>query len=109
MSLGRAVKRKGSAAIAPTIFLALVAYFVWNVVEGDRGLRSYAQRQQLLRQAEAELAQAEQERDAWERRASGLRNPHIDRDTLDERARAMLNMADPADIIIPYGPKDRLF
>lgn len=109
MRLGHAMTHKVRGAIAPTIFLALVAYFVWNVIEGDRGLRAYAQRQQLLRQAQAELAQAEQERDAWERRASGLRNPHIDRDTLDERARAMLNLADPSEIIIPYGPKDRLF
>lgn len=109
MRLGHAMMRRARGAIAPSIFLALVAYFVWNVIEGDRGLRAYAQRQQLLRQAQAELAQAEQERDAWERRASGLRNPHIDRDTLDERARAMLNLADPTDIIIPYGPKDRLF
>ncbi|MBO0711900.1 MAG: septum formation initiator family protein [Acetobacteraceae bacterium] len=107
--MGRAIKHKVRGAIAPTVFLALVTYFAWNVIDGDRGLRAYAQRQQLLRQAQAELAQAEQERDAWERRASGLRNPHIDRDTLDERARAMLNMADPADVIIPYGPKDRLF
>jgi hypothetical protein len=38
-----------------------------------------------------------------------LRNQHIDRDTLDERARAMLNIADPTEIIVPYGPKERLF
>ena len=109
MSFGRAVKRKAKGAIAPAIFLSLVAYFVWNVMEGDRGLRSYAQRQQLLRQAQAELAQAEKDKEGWERRVAGLRNQHIDRDTLDERARAMLNMADPSDIIVSYGPKERLF
>jgi hypothetical protein len=40
---------------------------------------------------------------------SGLRSRHIDSDTLDERARAMLNLADPADIIVPYTPANRLF
>jgi len=28
---------------------------------------------------------------------------------LDERARAMLNLSDPGDIIVPYGDKDRLW
>ena len=49
------------------------------------------------------------ERDAWERRVAGLRSRHIDADTLDERARAMLNLADPTDVIVPYAPQDRLF
>ena len=33
----------------------------------------------------------------------------IDPDALDERARAMLNVADPADLVLPYGPGRRLF
>ena len=109
MSFARSVKRKAKGLIAPAVFLALTGYFGWNVTQGDRGLKSYAQRQDLLRQAQAELARAEKERDGWERRVAGLRNQHIDRDTLDERARAMLNMADPSDIIVQYGPKERLF
>ncbi len=109
MSFARAVKRRAKLTIAPAVFLALVGYFVWNVTQGDRGLKSYAQSQSLLRQAQADLAQAEKERDAWERRVAGLRNQHIDRDTLDERARAMLNLAEPTDVIVSYGPKERLF
>jgi hypothetical protein len=33
----------------------------------------------------------------------------VDPDTLDERSRAMLNLADPADIVVPYGPGKDLF
>jgi cell division protein FtsB len=109
MALGRALKRRAKAAIAPVIFLSLVAYFGWNATHGDRGLMAYAQRQVLLKQAQDELAQAQADRDAWERRVSGLRSNHIDPDTLDERARAMLNLADPNDIVVPYAPKDKLF
>ncbi len=108
-SLGRSVKRKAKGLIAPAVFLSLFGYFAWNVTQGDRGLKSYAQRQDLLRQAQAELARAERDRDGWERRVAGLRNQHIDRDTLDERARAMLNMADPSDVVVSYPPKERLF
>jgi cell division protein FtsB len=107
--MGRALKRRAKAAIAPAIFLSLVAYFGWNATHGDRGLMAYAQRQGLLKQAQADLAQAQADKDAWERRVAGLRGNHVDPDTLDERARAMLNLADPADVVVPYAPKDKLF
>lgn len=109
MQLGREIKRRAKAAVAPVIFLALVGYFGWNATQGEHGLVAYAQREQLLAQAQADQAKAQAERDMWERRVAGLRSSHIDADALDERARAMLNLADPSDIIVPYGPKDRLF
>ncbi len=109
MFLQRAVKRRVKGIVAPAVFLSLFAYFAWNVTQGDRGLEAYAQRQGLLRQAQAELSKAERERDGWERRVAGLRNQHVDRDTLDERARAMRNMVDPSDIVVSYSPKERLF
>lgn len=109
MSFGREVKRRLKAVVAPLIFLSVVAYFGWNVVKGDHGLVAYAQRQALLTQAHADQAKAQAERDAWELRVSGLRSSHIDADALDERARAMLNLADPSDVIVPYAPQDKLF
>jgi cell division protein FtsB len=109
MALGRALKRRAKAAIAPAIFLSLVAYFGWNATHGDRGLMAYSQRLGLLKQAQDELAAAQADNNAWERRVAGLRSNHVDPDTLDERARAMLNLADPADIVVPYSPKDKLF
>ncbi len=109
MAFARELKRRARAAVPPVIFLSLVGYFGWNATHGDRGLVAYAQRQALLREAQADLSRAEAERAGWERRLAGLRNNHIDRDTLDERARSMLNLADPSDIIVQYGPKDRLF
>jgi len=109
MPLGQEIKRRLKAVVAPLIFLSLVGYFGWNSVQGNHGLVAYAQRQALLAQAQAEQAKAQAERDVWERRVAGLRSSHIDADALDERARAMLNLADPADIIVPYGPKDKLF
>ena len=109
MTFGREVKQRSKAAIAPLIFLALAGYFAWNAVQGNRGLVAYAQRQELLAQAQADQARAQAERDAWERRVAGLRSQHINADTLDERARAMLNLADPSDVIVPYATQDRLF
>ena len=109
MSAGRTLKRKLRGMIAPLIFLSLVGYFGWNAAQGDHGLKAEAQRQDLLRLAKADLAKADTDRDAWERRVAGLRNNHLNPDTLDERARAMLNLADPTDIMVLYSPKEKLF
>jgi cell division protein FtsB len=109
MSFGRMVKRKAKAAIPPLVFLSLVGYFGWNATQGDRGLKAYALQLQDLKLAQSQLAAAEAERDAWEMKVSGLRSNHLDPDTLDERARAMLNLADPGDIVVPYGQGKRLF
>lgn len=109
MSLAREIKRRLKATVAPAIFLSLVGYFAWNATQGDHGLVAYAQREELLAQAQADQAKALTERDAWARRVSGLQARHIDADALDERARAMLNLADPSDIIVQYGSSDRLF
>jgi cell division protein FtsB len=94
---------------APTIFLSITAYFGWNATQGDRGLVAHAQRKELLSQVVDDQKAAKAERDAWEVRVSGLRARHLDPDTLDERARAMLNLAEPNDVIVKLGPQDKLF
>jgi cell division protein FtsB len=109
MAFGRRLKRGAKAAVAPVIFLSLVGYFGWNATHGDHGLMAFSQRQALLKQAQDELSKAQADRDGWERRVAGLRSNHLDPDALDERARAMLNLADPADIVVPYPPNDKLF
>ncbi len=109
MAFGRTLKRKAKAAIAPVIFLSLVGYFGWNSTHGEHGLIAYAQRKGLLKQAQDDLAQAQAERNSWAVRVAGLRSNHIDPDLLDERARAMLNLVDPNDIVVPYSDKDKLF
>jgi cell division protein FtsB len=109
MSLVRTVKRKATALIAPALFMAMTGYFCWNATRGDHGLKTFALRRTQLVTYEKELAAAEAERDQWEARVGGLRDKHVDPDTLDERSRAMLNLADPSDLVVPYGPGKDLF
>lgn len=106
---GRSVRNWLRAMILPALFLSLVAYFLWNATQGDRGLQSYALRQEQLKSVRAELAKTQIDQAGWERRVTELRLQRLDPDMLDERARAMLNLADPADIVMPYGQGKRLF
>jgi len=109
MPLGRELKRRAKGAVAPLVFLAIAGFFGWSATQGNHGLVASAQRQALLKQAEAERAAAQADRDGWERRVSGLRANRLDPDTLNERARAQLNLADPTDVIVPFDGKSRLF
>jgi cell division protein FtsB len=109
MAILRELKRRSRAAVAPAVFLGLVGYFGWNATQGDRGLKAYAARAQDLAVAQQELAKAQDEQAAWERRVAGLRTNRLDLDALDERARAVLNLADPQDVVVSYGPGGKLY
>ena len=109
MTIVRFAQRAAKAMLPPLLFLSLAGYFGWNAMRGEHGLRAYAMRQHQLVTARAEQKAAEEERNAWEVRVAGLRANHIDPDTLDERARAMLNLADPNDVVVPYGQANKLF
>jgi len=109
VSIGREIRRRARSAVPPLVFLLLVAYFVWNATQGDRGLRAYAGRMDDLKAAQDDLKRAETELANWQRRVAGLRANRLDPDALDERARRMLNLSDPADIVIPYAQGARLY
>ncbi|MBE9604787.1 septum formation initiator family protein [Acetobacteraceae bacterium H6797] len=105
----RKLKRLLKAAVLPTIFSGVCVYFAWHAVHGARGLDAREERLAQIAQARQELAKAEAERDAMERRVRGLSPESIDRDQLDERARALLNMMGKDEVVIPYGDGRRLY
>ncbi len=109
MSFAWEVKRRVKAALPPVIFLSLSGYFAWSATQGDRGLEAMTHRQDQLRLARADLTRAVAEQEMWDRRAASLRVGHLDQDALDERARAMLNLADPSEVVVMYGPGKKLF
>ena len=103
MSFGRAVKRKVKAILPPVLFLSLVGYFGWNATQGEHGLKSYRNQLQLLQQADESQQAALTEQSTWMQRVSGLRDSGLDADTLDERSRSMLNLAESNELVVPYG------
>ena len=105
----REIKRQAKAALPPATLLLLTGWFAWQATQGDHGLIMRAQRETQLRQAESNLAASRAERETWKAKAAGLMPAHLDRDALDQRAREMLNLADPNEIVVQYPAKDKLF
>ena len=82
------------------IAAALIGYFGVNAYDGNYGLRAKQDLDQQITQLTAELAGLKAERATWERRVSLLKSESIDPDMLDERARVLLNYADPRDLTL---------
>ena len=108
MSFGRMLKRRVRDALPPLGFALLCGYFAWHSLHGDFGLMAREKRLADIAEAREILARAEAERDALERRVEGMRTARLDRDQLDERARALLNMVGRDEIVVPYAPDRRL-
>lgn len=106
----RAIKRVLSMLFVPAIFAGLCWHFAWYAVHGPRvgSLAREAKAAEIVA-AKVDLAKAEAERDSMERRVAGLRGDLIDRDQLDERARALLNMVGKDEVVAPYGAGKSLF
>jgi len=109
MSAGRALKRRVRDALLPLGFVALCGYFAWHAKHGEFGLLARERREAQLVEARAALERVQREREAMERKVAGMRGDKLDRDQLDERARALLNMVGKDEVIIPYEPGRRLY
>ena len=78
----------------------LIGYFGVNAYSGNRGLRAKQDLDQQIAELSAELDALKAERANWERRVSLLKSESIDPDMLDERARVLLNYADPRELTL---------
>jgi cell division protein FtsB len=94
------LRRRARLVVGPVFGITLVAYFSYHLVVGDRGLSAWLSVSQQVKEAQATLTEITAERSALDRRVNLLRPDHLDRDMLDERARATLNLAGPNDRVI---------
>ena len=78
----------------------LIGYFGVNAYTGNHGLRAQQDLDQQFTSLTDELGRLKQERAEWQRRVKLLQSSSIDPDTLDERARAVLNYLDPRDLTL---------
>jgi cell division protein FtsB len=88
------------AVFAPLMAVALISYFSYHFVNGNRGLLAYRDLRVAIAQAELIKADTDAERAVLERRVSLLRPESLDLDLVEERARVILDLAAPGDIVL---------
>jgi len=100
MTVAMEIRKRLPAVFVPLLSISLMAYFGYHLVVGERGLKAWARLNQEISVAKAGFAQIHAERQALERDVGLLSPDHIDRDMLDERARAVLNLVGPNEVVI---------
>lgn len=83
------------------VVLGASGFFAWNAYIGERGLVARREHKIRIAQLNRQIDELKLERTARERRVSALSADEIDRDLLDERVRAVLNLAHRNDLVIP--------
>jgi cell division protein FtsB len=76
-----------------------IGYFAVNAYTGNHGIRAKQTLDQRIADLNRDLDVAKVERERWERRVALLKSDRIDPDMLDERARQLLEFADPRDVL----------
>ena len=104
MAILRELGRRAPGILPPVLGALAFSYFAYHAVEGDRGLRSWMKLRQEIAAARTSEAELAAERAALERRVALLRPDSLDRDMLEERARAVLNLAHPDERVIFLEP-----
>jgi cell division protein FtsB len=99
------VTRKRLRRIVNTLALyplaaLLIGYFGVNAYNGDRGLKAKEDIERQMATLNAELDRLKAEQAQWERRIALLKSDDLDPDMLDERARTLLDYADPHDLTL---------
>lgn len=96
--------KRAKQVLVPLIGAALVTYFAYHAVQGDRGLLAWWQLRQKMDAVEMELASVQRERAYLEHKTSLMRPESIDLDMLDEQTRGVLAFAQPGDYVIIPDP-----
>ena len=104
MGMTSELRRRAKFAALPLLAVACIAYFGYHAVEGDRGLVAWLRLGQEVQKIETRIEVNKAEIDRLERRVALLKPKALDRDMLDERARAVLGLAHPDEITIIVRP-----
>src|ERR1700750_2318166 len=91
-----------------TLLIGFQVYLGFNVIGGQFGITSQKQMRVDIETLKAQSATLQAEIDSYQHKASLFASAGLDRDILTERARALLQMAEPDDLIIMTDPKTGL-
>jgi cell division protein FtsB len=94
------------AALGFYVLAALfIGYFGLNAYTGDHGLKARQTLDHEITDLAQQLDRVKAERERWDHRVALLKSDRLDPDMLDERARFLLDYADPHDVTIIIKPR----
>jgi cell division protein FtsB len=98
------VRTRTRAILSPIAFYVILGvasgYLVWGAWNGERGLKTKAEYSNEMQKLGAELRALQTERQSWDRRVALMRSEAVDRDLLDEEARAVLDRVGKNDLVV---------
>ncbi len=100
MAFSEEFAQRAKDIAAPLIATCLVVYIGFHAIQGERGLVTWLQLSQQIEQTQAALALSRGDERKLAHRVALMRGNGLDPDLLDERARYVLNLAHPDDLII---------
>ncbi len=90
----------------PVVVMAVLGYFAYHGIQGDRGVLAWQHLQAEVAEAEARLDSLKERRQALEARVARLRSDGVDADLLGQQAREQLNYTHPHELVIPMAGGD---
>ncbi len=100
MGILRELRQRARSFAGPLAVACAIGYLGYHAIQGDRGLLTWLQLSYQVEKAPATLAVSRAEEMRLTRRVALLRADGLDPDILDERARAVLNLAHPDDLVV---------
>ncbi|HXW71532.1 MAG TPA: septum formation initiator family protein [Methylocella sp.] len=79
---------------------AIGGYFIWHALNGERGLKTKDEYEHKITALRNELDSLKAEHVSWSHRIELMSGRQIDRDLLDEEARALLSRANRNDLVV---------
>ena len=101
MRIGRSVIRIFGISVLPAVTGALVAYFGYFAILGERGVLALADVQARLAVQHDELARLQANRARLEHRIELMRPGSVDNDLVEELARTQFMEGGPGQIAVP--------
>jgi cell division protein FtsB len=101
MRIRRSVTRFFGISVLPAITCAIVAYFGYYAIWGERGMIALADTQARLGLQQEQLGQLQVARQRLQHRIDLMRPGNVDSDLVEELARGQLMEGTPGQIAVP--------
>ncbi len=100
MVLLQEIRQRARHVFLPVLGVSALVYFTYHAVQGDRGLIAYLHLTAQIERAKEYLVQVGAARQALETDVALLQPEALDRDMLDERARAALGLVHGDEVMV---------